>query len=88
MLRTMLICAGVLGLTLGCTTPQHRPEAQKTAAVAQPCDMVTGSHLRHEGGQCSASPGRTYSEDDIRNTGQTDLGQALKMLDPSISTHH
>ena len=88
MLRTIIICAGVLGFTLGCTTTQHRPEAQTTAATPQPCDIDTGSHLPPRPGHCSVSPGRSYSADDVRNTGRTDVADALQMLDPSITVHH
>jgi hypothetical protein len=39
-------------------------------------------------GRCIYSNGRAYSQDDIRRTGQTDIGRALQMLDPSVSLGH
>ncbi len=33
---------------------------------------------------CLSSNGRSYSRDDLRNTGRTDLADALRALDPSI----
>jgi hypothetical protein len=34
-----------------------------------------------------ASAGRVHSGDDIRNTGTPDVGRALSMLDPAITTN-
>jgi hypothetical protein len=39
-------------------------------------------------GRCIYSNGRAYSQDDLRRTGQTDIGRALQMLDPSVSLGH
>lgn len=36
----------------------------------------------------STGPKRTYSQKDIEGTGQTNVGDALQMLDPSITVHH
>lgn len=32
----------------------------------------------------TSSPGRSYSRNDIESTGEVDIGQALRKLDPSI----
>lgn len=34
--------------------------------------------------ECANAPGRSYDQDDIRRTGQTNVGDALRMLDPSV----
>jgi hypothetical protein len=61
------------------TTPTAR-----TAAVN--CGQNgTGSHIPDH---CSANPVRSYSEEDVQRTGQTDVAQALQMLDPAITVHH
>ena len=39
-------------------------------------------------GRCVYSSGRAYSQDDLRRTGQTDIGRALQMLDPSVTIGH
>jgi hypothetical protein len=39
-------------------------------------------------GECSSAPGRTYSDEDMERTGQTNVGDALQLLDPSITVHH
>ncbi|GAB6195126.1 hypothetical protein [Lysobacter xanthus] len=73
------------------------PAAIRT--VAAPADRMsdrtclreTGSRIRPRdsarGGpraRCLAGNGRVYTQDDLRGTGQTDLNEALRMLDPSI----
>jgi len=89
MFRTLLICAVVSASALGCSaTPQPRPVTQ-AAATSPRCSLAsTGSHLPAKSNECGASPGRTYSEEDIQRTGQTNVGDALGMLDPSITVHH
>jgi hypothetical protein len=34
--------------------------------------------------KCNASPGRSYTQDDIRRTGAIDLADALRRLDPAV----
>lgn len=48
------------------------------------CVTQTGSHLqsRHRNG-CVAN-GRSYSRDDLDRTGQVDVGEALRRLDPRL----
>jgi hypothetical protein len=88
MFRTLLICAVVSASALGCsTTPQPRPVTQAAATSSRLCSVSTGSHLPKPN-ECGASPGRSYSEEDIQRTGQTNVGDALGMLDPSITVHH
>ena len=87
MLRTILICAVVLGSAAGCTTAQQRPEHQAVAS-SNPCPNETGSRLSQPAGHCSSYPGRSYSQDDLARTGEADVGQALQLLDPSITVHH
>jgi len=89
MFRTLLICAVVSASAIGCsTTPQPTRVAAGTAAVP-PCSApATASRLPPKPGECSASPGRTYTQEDVQRTGQTNVGDALQLLDPSITVHH
>lgn len=55
----------------------------------QRCEANTGSRIASKpssDGRCDRSPypTRTYSEEDLKSTGQSDIGAALKTLDPSI----
>jgi hypothetical protein len=51
------------------------------------CIQSTGSHIPPPKGQCLPVAGNSYSQQDIRRTGATDVGQALQMLDPSVTVH-
>jgi hypothetical protein len=82
MIKTFLLCATAT-LTACATTTPTTPTA-RTAAVQCPHDS-TASRIPN---QCSASPVRTYSQEDVQRTGQTDVADALQMLDPSITVHH
>ena len=76
-------------------TPVSQPvaHAQATTPRAVPpldsrqCIRDTGSHIPPPKGQCLPVAGRSYSQEDIRRTGTTTTGQALRMLDPSVTVH-
>ena len=77
-------------------TPQAQADAQANADSQRGCLRHTGTHIRDrsttakastdKSGRkgCVAANGRVYSRDDINRTGQTDIGEALRQLDPSI----
>jgi hypothetical protein len=88
-MSTAMRMAGIVvsGLVLfGCAaTPQSKPAA--TAATKDPnCLTETGSHLSAGKTACHGY-GRSYSHDDIDRTGSTNAGDALSLLDPSITVH-
>jgi hypothetical protein len=90
MFRTLLICAVVSASAVACTSTAPRPDAKTTAATATnpPCRQDTASRIPMRPGECAATPGRTYTDQDMQRTGQTNVGDALQLLDPSITTHH
>jgi hypothetical protein len=63
--------------------------ATPPAAVAQnpACLTQTGSRIADNKTNCSAV-GRSYSSEDIDRTGATTAGEALQLMDPSITVHH
>jgi hypothetical protein len=66
-----------------------KPNAGATAAVAQnpACLTQTGSRIAAKNTDCPAF-GRSYSSDDIDRTGSPTAGEALRLMDPSITVHH
>jgi len=86
MFKTLLICAAALLAACSTTRPSTTPDSQ-TAAV-NCTEYSTGSHLQSKPGKCTSSPVRSYSQEDVQRTGQTDVGDALRMLDPSLTVHH
>ncbi len=50
------------------------------------CIRDTGSHIPPPKGQCLPVAGNSYSQKDIQRTGANNIGQALQMLDPSVTT--
>jgi hypothetical protein len=92
MLRSLLIGVCLAASLAACTSaPSARADAKDAARVAEtqqtPCLKETGTRLPPVPGQC-AGFGRSYSSEDIHRTGQTDAAAALRLLDPSITTHH
>lgn len=86
MFRTLLICAVVSASVIACATPGKSLQAD--AKAAQPCTLSSASRIPARPNQCSSSPGRSYTQQDIERTGQTNVGDALQMLDPSVTVHH
>jgi uncharacterized lipoprotein YmbA len=79
MCKTFLLCITITLAACASTTPTAR-----TAAA----DCRQNSIASRIANQCSASQVRTYSQEDVQRTGQTDVAHALQMLDPSITVHH
>jgi hypothetical protein len=87
--RTAAAIAGGLILA-GCAAiadnTKAKPEGHTAAAENPSCLTQTGSRISVED-ECRAT-GRSYTNDDIRGTGATTPGGALRLLDPSIIVHH
>jgi hypothetical protein len=79
--------------------PQNAPTADQTTAsqAAAParqspikpgdrnCIRDTGSLIPAKKGECLPVTGRSYSRQELDNTGKTTIGPALQQLDPSIT---
>jgi hypothetical protein len=58
--------------------------SEETGAQAR-CLRETGTRIkRRDGDGCLASPGRSYSRDELQRTGALTLGEALHRLEPSV----
>lgn len=73
------------------TTSNRKPATRGQRAVPAPgsrqCIRDTGSLIPPPKGQCLPVAGNSYSQEDIRRTGATNVGQALRMLDPAVTVH-
>jgi hypothetical protein len=69
---------------VGCAATGSSPT--QSAALRNPnCLTDTGSHIA--GKSTCQSLGRSYSSEDIARTGATSAGDALALLDPSLTVH-
>lgn len=75
--------------TTTASNPSAAPAANGKRAVppldSRMCIRDTGSHIPPPKGQCLPVAGNSYSQKDIQNTGANNVGQALQMLDPSVT---
>jgi hypothetical protein len=87
MLKSLAIGACLALLSACASTPA--PTTTQTAAAKPPagCVAQTATRIPVKDGDC-AGFGSTYTHQDLDNTGQTYLGPALQMLDPSVRTGH
>ena len=80
----------VASVTLfGCATPAQNGKANPSLAKATDptCLTETGSRISAGADKCRGI-GRSYSNEDIQRTGQTSAGDALGLLDSSVTVHH
>ena len=64
-----------------------KTERPVPAPGTRQCLRDTGSHIPPPKGHCLPVAGSSYSQQDIQRTGATNVGQALQMLDPSVTVH-
>jgi hypothetical protein len=90
-IHTRVVAAVAAGLILASSaaigddaTPQ--PEKHSAAAENPSCLTHTGSRIGGKG-KCRGT-GRSYTSEDLKRTGATTAGGALRLLDPSITVHH
>lgn len=92
-LLTAALLASATMLASADDTPPAAPAtaATTTEAPAKPAPreacVQTGSRIARRDGHCNANAGRSYDEEQIRQTGANDLGQALQLLDPGITVN-
>ncbi|HEX3915164.1 MAG TPA: hypothetical protein VHW71_16815 [Steroidobacteraceae bacterium] len=75
----------------GCASTGGHGAAKPATATAMSKDPTcltdTGSRIAAAPSRCRGV-GRSYSSDDIDRTGSTSAGDALKLLDSSVTVHH
>jgi hypothetical protein len=80
------IAAGLVVAGCAASAGNAKPGAERPAAVRTDPTCLTATGNSAAGGTCGGY-GRSYSNDDIRHTGATTVGDALQLLDPSITVH-
>jgi hypothetical protein len=91
MLKSSLLAACLLGSVAFATNVVIADDAKLAAPNAKPeapkagCTHDTGSRLRRNTDGC-AGVGSSYTRDNMRQTGEPDVGGALRQLDPSITS--
>jgi hypothetical protein len=90
MFRTLLICTIVSACAAACTSTGTRNDT--TAATVKPVSsncVISGTRIVQKGAECSQGfPGRSFSQEDLDRTGDTNAADALQKLDPSVTVHH
>ena len=85
MIRASIIAILSAGALVACSSTPSR-HASRTASAIPPgwCSTADGKPLRPGSSRCDSLT-RVYSGEQLRQTGFTDVGHALQMLDPSIT---
>ena len=86
MIRALIIGILSAAALAACSTTPSRPAA-RTASAVPPfgwCAKSDGTELRPGSPGCNSLT-KTYSGEQLRQTGFTDVGHALQMLDPDVT---
>lgn len=98
-MKRLLMACMLLGFAFASAAQDAEPEEQATSTRADRakaserfCIQDTGSRIvahrnarnKKERADCVAAGGRVYTREDIERTGDADLADALRRLDPSI----
>jgi hypothetical protein len=84
--RMAALSSIVAALALGACASTSGNARTKPITASQPAGCVsdTGSLIPARPGNC-AGFGTTYTQEDIRHTGETTAGGALRLLDPTVT---
>ncbi len=85
-LPAALLAAALLGLGACAAQPAAPLAANDNAAPDHDNCTPTGSRIRSRDGDCTPKgyPFRSYSAEELQNTGQISLGEALRQIDPAF----
>lgn len=89
MKRIIACCLAVASVSvMGCSSaPRATPDWRASQAAADTCLPRSASRIPQDSA-CARGPGRAYSQEEIQRTGQQNVADALRMLDPSVTVHH
>ena len=90
MLKTLLTGTALVLTLTACSTVSPTREMARTASLAptpaRACVPETATRIPLKTDDCAAF-GQSYTRGDLDQTGQHELGPALRMLDPSLTVH-
>ena len=85
--RALIIGIFSIGALAACASTPSHPAVHTAAAVpAGWCAKADGTPLKPGSPGCN-SLNKTYSGEQLRQTGFTDAAHALQMLDPDVTVH-
>jgi hypothetical protein len=90
----LMVCAALLAMPVVGGSPDKATDAAaapsadaKPLKLAKHCAAVTGTRIRpklKDNCESAARPNRTFTQEDLQRTGQIDINEALRRLDPSF----
>jgi uncharacterized lipoprotein YajG len=87
MKSTILPLFATLGLMAGCAAQPEQVAATDAAAQEQCAQQFTGSRIRSaDNTRCAPQgyPSRSYTAEELATTGEMDMSEALRKLDPTF----
>jgi hypothetical protein len=84
-LRKLVLSVALIGtLSMGAFGADEAPKVTTKPPKPATCALNPGSHIRPriENGCEAPKPFRSYTQEDLQRTGEIDLNEALRKLDP------
>jgi hypothetical protein len=84
-LRNLVLSAALVGaFSVAALSADEAPKVAAKRVKPATCALISGSHIRPrlENGCEAPKPFRSYTQEDLQRTGETDLNEALRKLDP------
>ena len=81
MLNRILICTCLALCAAACSSPRAKPEAARQPPAG--CIAETATRIPVSPQDC-AGIGHVWTDKDIKSTGATSAGEALRQLDPTV----
>jgi hypothetical protein len=87
--RLLIVCVALAVAACASNRPAGTPEnaAQASKALPSGCVSQTATRIPLSPSECAAF-GHVWTEQDVKRTGATDAAQALRLLDPTVTTGH
>ena len=83
----LLVGVALSACVAGCAHMPSHTEAMANSAPPAGCvPPATATRLPLRPSECAAF-GRSWTQEDLKRTGALDLGRALQLMDPSVSSH-
>jgi hypothetical protein len=84
---SLVMVTGIVGAEEAADAAPKKEEPRKKALPEAPkCTQAPGSHIRlskpEDCAKIARGPYRSYSKDELDSTGESDVGEALRKLDP------
>jgi hypothetical protein len=83
--KPVLLVVTLAAIAAGCAVTPETRVTEATPSNMNNC-LATGTRIASKQRECSPAVGRSYSQEDLDRTGALTTAEALRRLDPAITS--